>query len=176
MTTPAVPQRAGRPFREKLLWPGIVFMLIGMSLTTVTTTVILATGDRAFAVEDDYYAKAVAWDETAAERAASDALGWSARCELSELDLSGSRSVTLWITDSTGETVDVSTVRVYAFHHARRGDSIEFPMVRIAPGRYAAGAPMERPGLWQLRIRAERGEDRFVTTLDEMTPDSPAPR
>lgn len=162
-----------RSLKERLVWPGMVFFLLGMSTTTVTTTVILATGDKAFAVEEDYYAKAVAWDETSIQRAASEALGWTARAEVSEPDLSGSRAVTVWIEDAAGRPVDVSTLRVFAFHHARRADTIEFPMVRIAPGRYAAGADMDRPGKWQLRVRGERGSDLFLSTLETETPDSP---
>ncbi len=159
-----------RALREKLVWPGIVFFLIGTSVTLMSITLFLAVSDRSFGVEEDYYAKAVSWDEDAADRAASDALGWTASVELApELDLSGSRAVMVVLTDAQGEPVDATASDVFAFHHARRNQTVTFPLTRIAPGRYSAGAPLHREGLWQLRFRFSHGRDVFLTTTDLST-------
>lgn len=159
-----------RSFREKLVWPGIIFMFIGISFTLMSITLFLAVSDQSFGVENDYYAKAVAWDETAADRASSEALGWSAKVTLSEsVDLSGKRAVMIELTDADGEPVEARASQFYAFHHARRGEAREFALARIAPGRYSAGAPLVRDGLWQLRLRFERDRDVFIDRVDVYT-------
>ena len=59
------------PAKNKLapiLWPLGVVGMLGVSLSVCAFTVVAATSDKSFAVEDDYYAKAVAWDDTAAQR------------------------------------------------------------------------------------------------------------
>ena len=159
-----------RPLREKLVWPGIVFMLIGISVTLMSITLFLAVSDQSFGVEDEYYAKAVSWDETAADRAASDALGWTISVSLApEIDLSGKRAVMVTLTDAEGDPVEASASDVYAFHHARRNDPVEFGLTRIARGRYSAGAPLLRDGVYQLRMRFTSGRDVFLARLNVST-------
>lgn len=159
-------QEQKRTLADKLVWPGMVFWLIGLSLTIGFTTLTLAIVTSQ-AVEDDYYAKAIGWDEIAAERHASDALGWTAEVSLAkDLDPMGRRSVMVTVVDAEGAPVDATAGDFYAFHHADRGDSFEFSVVRIAPGRWSAGAPMARDGLWQVRMRFERGDDVFIPVVD----------
>ena len=168
MSRPArQPQKITRSFREKLVWPGIVFGLIATSMTLMTITLTLAVSDPSFGVEEDYYAKAVAWDETAELRASSDALGWSADVSISDVvDGKGERSVTVLLTDAEGLPVDASPTKAVVFHHARRTETFELRLVRIAPGRFAAGAPLTREGLWQVRLRFEADNDVFLITTD----------
>lgn len=159
-----------RSLREKLVWPGMVFGLISISVTLMSITLFLAVTDKSFGVEENYYAKAVSWDESAADLAASEALGWSAGVQLSpELDLSGKRGVMVTLTDANGDAVESTVSPVFAFHHARRNEPVEFDLVRIARGRFSAGAPLERDGLWQLRLRFTSGHDVFLHTLDLST-------
>lgn len=162
--------RSPRTLRERIVWPGIIFMFLGISFTLMSITFYLAISDESFGVEEDYYAKAVVWDETASQKAASDALGWNAEVTLAPtLDLSGKRAVMVVLTDNEGEAVEATPSPVFAFHHARRNETQNFDLARIARGRYSAGAPLERDGLWQLRLRFERGHDVFFTTVDLST-------
>lgn len=159
-----------RTFRQKLVWPGMVFGLLGISVTLMSITLFLAVSDRSFGVEEDYYAKAVSWDQDVAALAASASLGWNADVTIApEVDLSGKRSVMVVLTDSLGAPVDAVASPVFAFHHARRNEAATFALALIAPGRYAAGASMARDGLWQLRLRFTRGSDVFLHSLDLST-------
>ncbi|MEO1718210.1 MAG: FixH family protein [Planctomycetota bacterium] len=168
-------RHAQRSFRDKLVWPGMVFGLIGISLTLMSITFYLAVSDESFGVEEDYYAKAVSWDESAADLAASRALGWNVDVTISpDLDLSGKRGVMVVLTDAQGEAVEAGVAPVFAFHHARRKQPVEFELARIARGRFSAGAPLERNGLWQVRLRFERGHDVFYHTADLSTHPEPA--
>lgn len=156
----SAPRRVFWPF------PGLVFVLIGLSLTLAAVTVTLATNDPSFGVEEDYFAKAIAWDETAAQQAKNRELGWEAAAELSaSLDGRGERAVTVLLHGREGAAVDGAKVDVFAFHNARRKETLTFELVEIAPGRYAGGAPMVREGQWTLRLSVSRGEDVFTSSV-----------
>jgi len=157
---------------KRVFWPfpGLVFVLIGLSLTIAAVTVTLATNDPSFGVEEDYFAKAVAWDETAAQQSKNRELGWEATAELSgSLDGRGERAVTVLLRDREGAAVEGASVEVFAFHNARRKETLSFELVEIAPGRYAGGAPMVREGQWTLRLSVSRGEDVFTSSVTGMT-------
>ncbi len=161
---------AKRSLRERMIWPGIIFWLLGTSFSLMSVTLFLAVSDRSFGVEEDYYAKAVSWDADAAALAASDALGWDAEITLAPtLDLSGKRAVMVVLTDADGKAVEATASPVFAFHHTRRNETVHFDLSRIGPGRYAVGAPLLRDGLWQLRLRFTRGHDVFFKTVDLST-------
>lgn len=151
----------------RVFWPfpGLVFVLIGLSLTIAVVTVTLATNDPSFGLEEDYFAKAVAWDETAAQLEKNRELGWDAKVELSNrLDGRGERAVTVLLTDAEGQALDGAKVEVFSFHKARRKETLSFELVEIAPGRYTAGAPMTREGQWSVRLRVTRGDEVFTST------------
>lgn len=157
-------------FRAWWPFPGIVFALLGMSTTLVVTTLILATNDPSFGLEEDYFAKGVAWDDTAIQMETNRTLGWDADVELAvQLDGRGDRAVTVLLTDSQGASVEGAAVEAFGFHNARRKETFSFALTEIAPGRYSAGEPLEREGRWTLRLRFVRGGDVFTTSVDAWT-------
>ncbi len=156
----------------RVFWPfpGLVFVLIGLSLTMGVITVTLATNDPSFGLEEDYFAKAVAWDETAAQIQTNKDLGWNADVDLSEsVDGKGERSVMVLITDQQGNAVEGASVEAFAYHNARRSATYSFDLVEIAPGRYSAGQPLSRDGKWTVRLRVTSGDDVFTASVDEWT-------
>lgn len=156
----------------RVFWPfpGMVFVLIGLSLTMAAVTITLATNDPSFGLEEDYFAKAVAWDETAAQMQTNERLGWNADVELSKtLDGKGERSITVLLTDRAGDPIEGANLEAFAFHNARRSETYQFGFAEIAPGRYAAGQALAREGRWTLRLRATQGEDVFTESIDEWT-------
>lgn len=151
-------------------FPGIVFALIGMSMTMATVTVVLATNDPSFGLEEDYFAKAVAWDETAEQTELNAQLGWKADVTLAaDLDGRGDRSITVLLMDSDGKAVEGATFEAFCFHNARRRETFEFGFTEIAPGRYSAGQPMVRDGRWTVRLRATVGDTVFTHTAHTWT-------
>ncbi|MGF1511674.1 MAG: FixH family protein [Myxococcota bacterium] len=135
------------------------YMLIGLLLVSVGANVYLiirATNDPSFAVEPDYYAKAVDWDVQRAEQAASDRLGWNVDMEFTATELR------VHLLDSAGIPVDGATVEVEVFHNARAQNRIAAVMRPDGPGEYVLNRPFEREGLWEVRLSAVRRDDRFV--------------
>ena len=63
--------------RKGWLWPVLVVGLLLVSVTANLVILFVATNDPSFAVEKDYYTKAVNWDEKRAQDARNLALGWN---------------------------------------------------------------------------------------------------
>lgn len=147
------------------LWPGIIFALIGAHMCVVAVTAFLAGSDRSFAVESDYYQKALNWDSTQRQNTHSRALGWTV--QVATDGGQGGRGVTVRLADRDGTPVQAASVRVGAFHNARAGDRLDTVMQETAPGTYGARMDLDRPGRWQFRVTAVRGGDTFTAALEQ---------
>lgn len=140
------------------------YMLIALLLISVGANVYLlvrATNDPSFAVEPDYYQKAVDWDEHQEARVASERLGWSAEVEASR------DGVLVRLEDAAGIPVEGAKVDVVAFHNARAGDRRRARLSEEGKGVYRMDGPFERPGLWEIRISAVRDQDYFSLVRKE---------
>ena len=148
--------------KKSLHW--FPFFLGALLLTSVGANVFLVVrghDDPAFAVEPDYYDKAVHWDERQAARRASDELGW-------RIEVDASRDgVQIELADALGRPVEGAQVEVEAFHNARASQRLRARLAPEAPGRYVLARRFERPGLWELRLSAIRDGDRFLHTARE---------
>jgi nitrogen fixation protein FixH len=147
----------------------MVFGLLGLNVAVVGVTLYLAHSDASFAVEPDYYQKAVEWDESARARAASDRLGWTGSLEVSP----GSAAppfVTVRLIDRAGAPVADAHVQAAAFASARAAERRLLTLPQTQPGIYAAAMPDARPGQWEFRISATRGSERFQTSVERTVP------
>lgn len=174
-----------------ILWPGMVCSIIGLSLTISMSTLRFATGDPSVAAEESYYEKAMRWDEFAELRDRSAALGWSASVQIQKLSTSEpvragvetesstavlgdvkpipQREIRITLVDAGGAPLHGATVKAFCFHHARRAETFTVELGESKPGVYTGGAAMPREGLYEVRIDATRGDDRFFTKLDVPT-------
>ncbi len=73
MSTPTPREKRGG-----MLFLGLIIGLLAASVGFMSYTLYRATSDPTFAIEPDYYKKAMNWDQTQRQQAASDALGWAA--------------------------------------------------------------------------------------------------
>jgi len=140
------------------------YMLIGLLLISVGSNVYLlvrATNDPSFAVEPDYYEKAVEWDALQEAKAASDRLGWKAEVDATRDE------IIVRLEDAAGIPVEGAVVHVVAFHNARAGDRRRAQLAEEGQGVYRMNGPFERPGLWEMRISAVRDEDHFSLVRKE---------
>jgi nitrogen fixation protein FixH len=166
--------RAGR------LWPAALAAVLAVTVVANLALLHVASDPDALAIEPDAYAKAVAWDSASAGAAASHALGWTAQARLDPAAAGGAR-VTVRIRDRAGRPVEGARVEVEAIRNglARRFRGALPPRPERDGadddrGTYAADLPLPRPGAWELRLRAERGTARFVTSLRvDLAPGAP---
>ncbi len=142
----------------------IVALLVGGAGANVGL-MLVATGDASFAVEPRYYEKALRWDETMAQEARNRALGWSIAVAFDGAPRPGQVELAARVNDRRGHAVEGARVGVEAFHSARASHVLTATLGPEATGRYSAMLPLDRAGLWELRLRVERGGEVFTQTL-----------
>lgn len=145
-------------------WPvGLAALLVGGAGANIALLVITSR-DPSFAVEPNYYAKALAWDETMAQETRNEALGWRLGLDVEPAGERGWRTVAVRLTDRAGAPLEGAGVAIEALHNARARHVLT---AALGPrgAAYAAAMPLARPGLWEFRVRATRGQDVFTATV-----------
>jgi nitrogen fixation protein FixH len=153
---PPVPRRA-------YLWPVLVIVLLAGHVLLLSGVVLLATRDRAFAIEPDYYQKALHWDDTGAQQQTNTRLGWHAELSLGDtVGALGERALICKLTAPDDQPLDGAHVTVLAFPHAQATLATECELPALGGGRYATAVRFQRKGVWEFRLRATRGADTFT--------------
>jgi len=148
-------------------WPVVIVSLLVGGAAANIGFMIVANRDATFAVEPDYYRKAVEWDRTMAQEARNVELGWRVSAQLEPIDGGRARLVAR-VADHDGRPVTGAGVVVEAFPSARARDIASFTLAPAGPaGAYAATLAHGRPGLWELRVRVTRGGEVFTRTLSQ---------
>ncbi len=162
-TPPTGPAESARP--RVLLWPLLVIGLLAGHALAITFVLLIATRDQSFSTEPDYYQKALNWDETAAQRATNEKLGWQVELTLDDkIGPIGERVLRCALRDATGAAVADAQVSVTAFPHARGQQRVSTELHETPDGRYASSVRFHRKGLWEFRLTARRGDDTFTYT------------
>jgi len=152
-------------------WPvGLAALLVGSAGANIAL-VVVTSRDASFAVEPDYYAKALAWDETMAQQARNEALGWSLGLRVEPTGQRGRMMVTARLTDSASAPLLGARVAIEARHNARANRVLTATLEPRDVG-YEAAMPLARPGLWEFRVRVTRGPDVFTSTLMRDVPEA----
>jgi nitrogen fixation protein FixH len=120
--------------------------------------------DPTFATEQNYYRKAVSWDEHMARARASQVLGWRAEARVAAPEL-GKVRLELYLRDGEGRAISGASLNVVAFANTRAAQVVELRLVEHAPGRYSGELGQARTGLWEARLEATRGDEHYETTL-----------
>jgi len=140
------------------VWPGAVIGLILLGMTMTFGILYASRVDGGPEVIPDYYDRAVVWDDMAAERAASEALGWTASIERPD-----EGQLRLTVRNADGEPISGvhGTVTLMRPHRAAAVEVIPF---RVDASNSAVDIPVTAhgSGLWDVHIEARRGKDRYV--------------
>ncbi|MEM6273781.1 MAG: FixH family protein [Myxococcota bacterium] len=149
-------------FKDGRYWPFLLTALLVGGVGMNIAMVLRAADDPSFAVEEDYYKRAVEWDQHRAAVRESKALGWSIRID-PRLERSGpSHHIVLDadIVDRFGRPVSDATVQVKAVHLARAAYPLHATMDRKRD-RFSAVLNSNRAGQWEFSFVVERGDERF---------------
>ena len=157
------------------LWPVALVGVLAVTVAANVTLLIAARDPHASAVESDYYDKAVAWDSTQAVRRRSDALGWRLEARIAPVSRRAAR-VEVRLEDRRGAPIDRARLEVEAIHDCEPDRPVRGELRFVGDGRYAAALPLDRAGLWELRLDADRGSDRFLASVRREAPWSSPPR
>ena len=156
---------------KRARWPWIIVGLLGGHVLLMVAAVTIATHDRSFAVVPNYYQRAVNWDQTQAEKRASEKLGWHVRVEASSrVDPIGRRAVSFVLADADGKALDHAVLDVEYFHHAHGDEDKQVKLTPDAtdPSRFTVLLPMRYPGNWEFHFTATAGGKTFVSAATEV--------
>ncbi len=146
-----------------LHWPLLVVCLLAVPVVAGGYLAYMATHDPTFAIESDYYRKAVAWDATMAQDQANAKLGWQAVA--TAVPAGQALDVAVALHDRAGAGLTGVQLHVEGFFLARSLDVQGADAVLAADGRYHATLALAHAGLHEIRLRATRGSDVFTSTF-----------
>jgi len=142
-------------------WPiaitGILATTVGANIWMIT----IANADPSFAIEKDYYRKALAWDTTLAQAERNAKLGWRLTATMAPT-ADGGTVIAARLTDSLGVALTGATMRVTALPIARATEAHEMLVAPAGRGEYSARLGPTRGGQWELRFDATIGTERFT--------------
>lgn len=145
-------------------WPIGIAMVIAAFVTLDGALVFTAFSDKTIAPEDNYYDKAVRYDELRSASLRTSEAGWKAEVGVAEVPLAGMpRRVDLTVRDRGGRPVTglkgtMTAVRPADARLENRGDLIEVPGQE---GVYRLLLKVPARGLWEFQIDARRGVDAY---------------
>lgn len=151
--------------RPGSVWPLALGGLLAASVVFNLAVVFVASRDPSFAVERNYYRKALAWDQVMAQEHRNAELGWRLDLALDRAPSAAHATLVARLADRDGRPIDNARVVVEALHNARANDVIQATLAADGTGRYVGALPMHRAGLWELRLRVEHGGDVFTEVV-----------
>lgn len=147
------------------LWAWVPVLLLGSMLIGLGTLAYIAIDDPSFALEPNYYDKAVHWDQSQAARRESDALGLELALAPLTIASDGQVKLELTVNARGGSPFTGAEVRVVAFPNAFASQIAQVPLRETAPGVYTGELRHSVPGLWELRLAVKRGAASFQQVL-----------
>jgi nitrogen fixation protein FixH len=144
-------------------WPAAIIAVLLGQVAFGVWMMRVAGNDPHFAVEPNYYARAVNWDATMAQSRLDKALGWKATTTLTR-GAGTAATLHVVLVDSTGAAVKADSVSAEAIAIAHAGTVDRVAMTADGTG-YAGPIPTAGNGLWEVEVRAKRGADLFTAKL-----------
>lgn len=142
-------------------WPIGVALILSATVAANIVVMQIANDDPSFAVEPDYYRKAVNFDSTMAQERANLSLGWGIQTQIDSIGDGTHTRLTVQLRDASSSPLPGAHVAVMARHNARANDTLTAVLTEEAPGTYAARLPIARAGEWEVRVDATHGSQRF---------------
>jgi hypothetical protein len=137
-------------------------MLLGTMFVGLGSMAYVAIDDPHFALEPDYYDKAVHWDRSQAEQRASATTGLQLQLNgplVTAAD--GSVKVEVRVTDRHASPFPAAHVELQAFPNAYAGQVQNLTLRETEPGVYVGQLARSALGLWELRFELTRDALRF---------------
>ena len=151
-------------------WPIFITSILLFDVGIGVTMIIAANSDPSFAVEKDYYDKAVDWDARQAARRHSDELGWSSEVRIIPL-ASGHARLVVSLTDADGASLEDVQVRAEVFPNRFASDRQSPSMKGELGGVHVGEFDLRTAGAWEVDLEARRGSDVFIANHRIVIPD-----
>lgn len=152
--------KAAATKHNTFVWPGLIFIFLGINVTICAITAYLATSDHSFRVVTDYDTKASQWDKEQARIRAGEALGWDVQLRANPLP-GGSCELSASITDASKAPLANPNVSLEAFHDAFPNDIVRATFSSATLGEYAASIPIHHEGRWTVRVTVQHAGNTY---------------
>lgn len=150
--------------KKGAVWPWVIAGALALHVVASLVVVFFATSDPSYAVEEDYYQKAIDWDLKRAQDRTNEFLGWLLEFDVAPPERPGDQPrLEVTLADGEGNPLTGATVAVEAFHNSRSGDILRTVLAPAdEPGVYRATLPMRHNGRWELRFTVDQGGRQFT--------------
>lgn len=152
--------------RSGTVWAWVPALLLGSMLLGLGTLAYIAIDDPHFALEPNYYDKAVHWDRAQSEARDGAALGLALTLTKPlALAMDGTLEVEVRITDHERALLSPAVVQLEAFPNAYASRVEQVTLSEVSPGVYRARLRGHAHGLWELRFTVAKGNLRFHESI-----------
>lgn len=145
-------------------WPIAVVVVLTLVVLLNVWVAFIANDDPSFAIEPNYYAKAVAWDSTLAQQRRNAALGWTLTSTLDAFARGAGATLHVRLIDSAGKPIPAATIGVSALYNARAA-TVYTATMRADGDGYVTTLPVAHAGQWEFRFDVVRGGERFTSDV-----------
>ncbi len=148
------------------VWAWVPLGLLGTMFVGLSSLAYIAIDDPNFALEPNYYDKAVHWDKSQAEARESQALGLKLALTAPLMISAGGKiKVELRVNDRGDAALSGAVVAVEAFPNAHADHVEQLSLRETSPGVYAGELSRGLRGLWELRVVVSQGTRRYAEVL-----------
>ena len=151
-----------------IFWPAFIIGLLSVAIGASFTILYFAQSDGGPQVIPDYYERSVNFDDVYEARQNSIRLGWSVDIEL--FDDHG--ELTLQQRDGTPVDGAEGTLTFFRPSQALPIATVELVEDADEPGEYRFDNIADLPGLWDLDVDIERGDEAFTQIIRHTVPNS----
>jgi len=147
-----------------VLWPAVIAGALTLHVVGSLMMVYVATSNESFAVEPDYYRKALAWDDKRAQDHRNAEFGWQLNFTVEPAAPGHDPKIRVDLVDADGLPLNHAKVSLEAFANTQADKRFAVDLTAV-DDHYEINLPMRRDGLWEFRFEVTRGDDKF-TYLD----------
>lgn len=146
-------------------WPIGIAVTLGLLVTVYVRLAIIAGTPHSLVVEEDYYERAVHWDDAMRQSQLNNQLGWHLQASLGHVAPGADTDLRVELTDAAGVPLAGASVQVTAIHNAIANTPVVGSLHERKPGSYEAALDVHRTGQWELRFVVTREGQRFTADL-----------
>jgi nitrogen fixation protein FixH len=142
-------------------WPIGIVVILGATIVGNLLMMRVAANDPSFAIEPDYYRKAVHFDEAMAQARRNRAIGWIVTPQVDPVASGRATGVHVHVRDRLGMPVTGARLTLMARFNARANDTLTAALTEEGAGRYRTLLAVSVPGEWEFRIDADRDNTHY---------------
>ena len=147
------PSAGFRPSDRFIPWYFVLFFAVIALVDGIMVTLALRT--HTGIVTDHPYEKGLAYNAVVEQETRQEALGWQGNLTLEGNVLSFS------LRDAKGVAISADRVRADITRPTQAGMDFSAPLSQSAEGAWQAALAFPEAGLWEVRVFAEHGENRY---------------